>query len=211
VKRSEALAAISPLIGDEFLVTTAGMATTEWYAAHPSDGQIQVKTLGLCSSIGLGLAVGLPDRKVIVLDGDGALWMNLSTLGTIGWRQPKNLIHICMDNRIYEASGGTPTASSGHMHFAGIAKAAGIESSVKSSTTEEFAEAVRRALTTDGPHFIWCLIEPGRGKAAPFPYDEIENKYRFIRFVERTTGKTILHQAMPHSYEKALDPGYEKV
>ena len=83
----------------------------ELVADEPSDGNIQVKTLGLCSSIGLGLALSLPKRKVFVFDGDGALWMNLGSLATIGLHQPKNLIHICWDNQQYESSGGEPTAS----------------------------------------------------------------------------------------------------
>ncbi len=200
MKRTDALTAIKDLVGDALVVTTAGAATAEWHALHPSDGNLQAKTLGLCSSIGLGLAIGQPDRRVIVLDGDGALWMNLSTLGTIGWKQPRNLVHICMDNGVYESSGGTPTASSANLNFAGLARAAGVESSAEASTVPDFAGAVERALRTDGPHFIWCRIDHTRSDVAPFPYDEVENKYRFLRFVERTTGKTILAQPQPGSY-----------
>ncbi|HZR98513.1 MAG TPA: thiamine pyrophosphate-dependent enzyme [Chloroflexota bacterium] len=204
MKRKEALDAIKELVGDAFVVTTAGGATVEWHAVRPSDGNLQAKTLGLCSSIGLGLALGQPDRKVIVLDGDGALWMNLSSLGTIGWKQPRNLVHICMDNTVYESSGGTPTVSSARMNFAALARAAGIESAVEASTPEAFAAAVAHALGSDGPHFIWCRIEQGRANVPPFPYDELENKYRFIRFVEETTGKRIIQPPIPHSYEGTL-------
>jgi phosphonopyruvate decarboxylase len=203
MKRAEALEAIKDLITDEFVVLTAGAVTLEWPAIHPSDGNLQVKTLGLCSSIGLGLAIGQPDRKVVVLDADGALWMNLSTLGTIGWKQPRNLIHVCMDNRMYESSGGTPTASSACLDFAAMARAAGIASSVETSTPEDFAAAVARALQTDGPHFICCRIETGWLNVPMFPYDEVENKYRFIRFVEQTTGKRILQQPLPHSFAQS--------
>ena len=125
MKRFECLQAIAPLVKDELFVTTAGGATSEWNAVRPSDGNIQVKTLGLCSSIGLGLAIGLPKRKVFVFDGDGALWMNLGSLATIGLHQPKNLIHICWDNKQYESSGGEPTVSTvGNIDFAGIARSA---------------------------------------------------------------------------------------
>jgi thiamine pyrophosphate-dependent acetolactate synthase large subunit-like protein len=204
MKRAEALEAIKGMVDQEFVVTTAGGATAEWHAIHPSDANLQVKTLGLCSSIGVGLALGQPDRRVIVLDGDGALWMNMSSLGTIGWKQPRNLVHICMDNGVYESSGGTPTVSSARMNFAGLARAAGIESSVEASTPQDFAAAVERALRDDGPHFIWCRIEPGRADIPPFPYDELENKYRFVRFVEQTTGKRIFLQPVAHSYERSL-------
>jgi sulfopyruvate decarboxylase subunit beta len=152
MKRFECLQAISPLVKDELFVTTAGGATAEWNAVRPSDGNIQVKTLGLCSSIGLGLAIGLPKRKVFVFDGDGALWMNLGSLATIGLHQPKNLIHICWDNKQYESSGGEPTVSTaGNIDFAGIARSAGIHSSRSVATVDELKEAVSYALSHDGP------------------------------------------------------------
>src|SRR5512139_3612035 len=154
MKRFACLQAIAPLITDELFVTTAGGATNEWNAVRPSDSNIQVKTLGLCSSIGLGLAIGLPKRKVFVFDGDGALWMNLGSLATIGLHQPKNLIHICWDNKQYESSGGEPTvATAGKIDFAGIALNAGIKSSRTANSVDEVKDAVAHALHNDGPHF----------------------------------------------------------
>jgi len=202
MKRYECLQAIAPLIKDELFVTTAGGATSEWFAIRPSDGNIQVKTLGLCSSIGLGLAVALPRRRVFVFDGDGALWMNFGSLATIGLHQPKNLVHVCWDNREYESSGGEPTVSrGGRIDFAGVARAAGIQSSRRVTTVEELKDAVRHALQHDGPHFIWVGIEAGRTKVPPLPYDELENKYRFIRYIEKTEGINILQVPIPHSYQ----------
>jgi thiamine pyrophosphate-dependent acetolactate synthase large subunit-like protein len=201
MKRYECLQAIAPLIKDELFVTTAGGATNEWSAVRPSDGNIQVKTLGLCSSIGLGLAVSIPKRKVFVFDGDGALWMNLGSLATIGLHQPKNLIHICWDNKQYESSGGEPTASTaGNIDFAGVARNAGIKSSRAVSTVDELKEAVNNALSSDGPHFIWARIEAGRAETPPLRYDELENKYRFIRYIEETEGINILRLPMSASY-----------
>jgi thiamine pyrophosphate-dependent acetolactate synthase large subunit-like protein len=202
MKRFEGLQAIAPLIQDELFVTTAGGATAEWNAVRPGDGNIQVKTLGLCSSIGLGLAISLPKRKVLVFDGDGALWMNLGSLATIGLHQPKNLIHICWDNKQYESSGGEPTVSTaGNIDFAGVARSAGIQSARSASTVEELKEAVRHGLSHDGPHFIWAQIEAGRAEAPPLRYDELENKYRFIRYIENTEGINILRVAPPASYQ----------
>jgi thiamine pyrophosphate-dependent acetolactate synthase large subunit-like protein len=202
MKRFECLQAIAPLVKDELFVTTAGGATAEWNAVRPSDGNIQVKTLGLCSSIGLGLAIGLPKRKVFVFDGDGALWMNLGSLATIGLHQPKNLIHICWDNKQYESSGGEPTVSTaGNIDFAGIARSAGIHSSRAVATVDDLKEAVSYALNHDGPHFICASIEAGRAEAPPLRYDELENKYRFIRYIEETEGTNILRVPMPASYK----------
>jgi thiamine pyrophosphate-dependent acetolactate synthase large subunit-like protein len=201
MRRFECLQAIAPLVKDELFVTTAGGATAEWNAVRQSDGNIQVKTLGLCSSIGLGLALSLPKRKVFVFDGDGALWMNLGSLATLGLHQPKNLIHICWDNQQYESSGGEPTASTaGNIDFAAVARSAGIKSSRAVSAVDELKEAVRHALSHDGPHFIWARIEAGRAEAPPLRYDELENKYRFIRYIEETEGINILRVPMPASY-----------
>jgi thiamine pyrophosphate-dependent acetolactate synthase large subunit-like protein len=203
MKRFECLQAIKPLITDQLFVTSAGGATSEWCAVHPSDGNLQVKTLGLCSSIGLGLAVALPRRKVFVFDGDGALWMNFGSLATIGLHQPKNLIHICWDNREYESSGGEPTVSrGGRINFADAARAAGIRSSRSVETPAQLVEAVRFALDHDGPHFIWARIEAGRAEVPPLAVDELENKYRFIRYIENTEGSEILRMPLPASYEQ---------
>jgi sulfopyruvate decarboxylase subunit beta len=201
MKRFECFQAIAPLINNELFVTTAGGATAEWNAVRPSDGNIQVKTLGLCSSIGLGLALALPNRKVIVFDGDGALWMNLGSLATIGLHQPKNLVHICWDNKQYESSGGEPTATTaGNLDFAGIARNAGIKSSRTVTTVDELKDAVSQALDHEGPHFICASIEAGRAEVPPLRYDELENKYRFIRYVEETEGINILRVPPPASY-----------
>ena len=203
MKRYECLQAIAPLIKEELFVTTAGGATSEWAAVRPGDNNFQVKTLGLCSSIGLGLAIAVPRRKVFVFDGDGALWMNFGSLATIGLHQPKNLIHICWDNREYESSGGEPTVSrAGRIDFSAVARAAGIQSARSVETVQELVQAVRDALDRNGPHFIWARIEPGRAKVPPLPYDELENKYRFIRYIEKTEGIAVLKTPLPHSYEQ---------
>jgi thiamine pyrophosphate-dependent acetolactate synthase large subunit-like protein len=193
---------IAPLMSDELFVTTNGSATTEWAAIRPSDGNLQVKTLGLCSSIGLGLALALPHRRVVVHDGDGSLWMNLGSLATIGLHQPKNLIHICWDNRCYESSGSEPTASaSERLDFAGVARAAGIDSSWCVLTIDDLVDRMKHALSEPGPHFIWASVEPGRTVKLARPYDELENKYHFVRHVEQTEGITILSQPLGHSQE----------
>lgn len=201
MKRHEGLQAIAPMMTDQFFITTAGGASAEWNAVRPSDGNLHVKTLGLCSSIGLGLALALPHRKVFVFDGDGALWMNLGSLATIGLHQPQNLIHICWDNQQYESSGGEPTVStSERIDFAAVARAAGVENSWVVATVEDLKSAVRHSLDHDGPHFIWAQIEPGRAEVPPARYDELESKYRFLHYVEETEGISILRVPLGHSY-----------
>ncbi len=105
MKRIDCLEAIAGKVGEALVVGSAGGATVEWYHLHASDGNFRSRTLGLASSIGLGIALGLPNRKVIVLDGDGSLLMNLCGLPTAAWAAPKNLIHIVFDNGVYEFVG----------------------------------------------------------------------------------------------------------
>jgi len=127
--------------------------------------------------------------------------MGLGSLATIGLHQPKNLIHICWDNQQYESSGGEPTvATAGKIDFAGVARNAGIQSSNAAATVDELEQAVSHALGHDGPHFIWARIEAGRAEAPPLRYDELENKYRFIRYIEDSEGINILRVPMPASY-----------
>ncbi|MBI4320113.1 MAG: thiamine pyrophosphate-binding protein [Chloroflexi bacterium] len=201
MKRFECLAAVGPLVTDEIVLSTAGGATLEWQAYGPAGGHLQVKTLGLGSSIGLGLALALPERKVIVLDGDGALLMNLCSLPTIARQRPPNLIHCVFDNGVYEASGGTVTHTPYGADLAGVARAVGIENCYTVNTVEDFKARFEGALRGDILTFICAKVEPGREPVPPLEVDEVENKYRLIRFVEKTAGRRILVKALPASFK----------
>lgn len=197
MKRAECLRAVGPLVTDELVVTTAGGATNEWQAYGPPDGHLHVKTLGLCSSIGLGLALALPERKVIVLDGDGSLLMNLCGLPTIARQNPPNLVHVVFDNGVYESSGGTPTQTSSVADLAAIARGAGIRDVSVVENVEEFETCFATALRGRGLAFIHARIEPGREPLPPMRVDEVENKYRLVRFVERTEHISVLQRPSP--------------
>jgi thiamine pyrophosphate-dependent acetolactate synthase large subunit-like protein len=128
MRRFECLTEAASIVTDQLVVTNNGGASTEWAAVGPADSHLQVKTLGLCSSIGLGIALALPRRTVVVFDGDGSLLMNLSTLATIAGRRPANLVHVVFDNGVYEASGGTRTQTApdrAGADLAAMARAAG--------------------------------------------------------------------------------------
>src|SRR5918992_2331437 len=111
MKRFDCLTVLAAAAADALVVSSAGAMTLEWNALRPSDGNFRVRTLGLCSSIALGIALGLPQRRVIALDGDGSLLMNLCALPTIARMKPKNLLHVVFDNEVYEASGSKKTAT----------------------------------------------------------------------------------------------------
>jgi sulfopyruvate decarboxylase subunit beta len=200
MKRFDCLKALVAVVDDALVVSSAGAMTLEWNSLHPSDGNFRVRTLGLCSSIALGMALGLPRRKIIALDGDGSLLMNLCSLPTSARMGAKNLIHIVFDNEVYEASGKKPTATSAGTDLVGLARAAGIKNALWANSLEDFAKATATALGGDELSFIGAKVTSERSDVAPYPIDEVENKYRFIRHVEKTEHIQILQTNLPASY-----------
>jgi thiamine pyrophosphate-dependent acetolactate synthase large subunit-like protein len=193
MKRKEALAAAKDLFGDAPCFVTVGLAWLDWNEARPSEGNFHLKTLGSGSSMGLGVAMALPNRKIVVLDGDGAVIMNVNGLVTVGRVRPKNLIHIVFDNKIYESSGCIPTASAYNLNIADFGRAAGIQSVREVKTTEDFKSAVKNAFASDGPHFIVAIVEPS-GEDANTSYsrmNEVDGKFRFIRYLEKLEGRPL--------------------
>ena len=202
MKRIDCLKALAEIAGDALVVTSAGGNTAEWNACRPSDGNIRTRTLGLTSSVALGMALGLPRRKVIALDGDGSLLMNLCALPTIARKNPPNLIHIVFDNRAYESSGEIGTATASGTDLVGLARSAGIKKALWVSSVDEFKQAVAEAVRGNTLTFIGAKIELFRSEVPPYPMDEVENKYRFIRYVEKTEKIEILKMPIPVSFQK---------
>jgi sulfopyruvate decarboxylase subunit beta len=202
MKRIDCLKALAEVAGDALVVTSAGGNTAEWNACRPSDGNIRTRTLGLTSSVALGMALGLPRRKVIALDGDGSLLMNLCALPTIARKNPPNLIHIVFDNRAYESSAEIETATASGTDLVGLARAAGIKKALWVSTVDEFKQAAAEAVRGNTLTFIGAKIELFRSEVPPYPMDEVENKYRFIRHIEKTEKIEILKMPIPVSFQK---------
>ncbi len=122
--RLDALKTLKRLLGNDVLtVATTGKVGRELFAlGHCSSQMYMVGSMGCASAIGLGLGLTQNRRKVVVLDGDGAVLMKMGVISTIGHYQPKNLIHIILDNEAYESTGGQATVS-GSVDFAQIASA----------------------------------------------------------------------------------------
>ncbi len=203
MKRIDCLRALAEVVGDALVVTSAGANTVEWNACRPSDGNIRCRTLGLTCSIALGIALGLPKRKVIALDGDGSLLMNLCALPTIALKNPPNLLHVVFDNAAYESSGEMRTSTSFGTDLVGMARSAGFKNAVSAQTVEEFRKVATEALNANVLTLIGAKIELARAEVPPYPMDEVENKYRFIRHVEETEGVQILKMPMPASFQKS--------
>ena len=158
--RMQCLKILAAHVTDEIVVATYSSAT-DWMAINDRPlNYFAFGAMGLASSHGLGLALGRPDKRVIVLDGDGSLLMNLGTLVTIGAVAPKNLIHLVGHNGTYEANGGHPIPNKA-VDFAAIARAAGIQACYGFSEISDFEAQIGDILKADGPIFANLVIEQG--------------------------------------------------
>ena len=127
MKRIEAIKEIAKAAGDALIICNLGFPSRELYAvADRPENFYMLGSMGMASSIGLGLALALPGRRVIVLEGDGSMLMNLGTLATIANRAPKNYLLVILDNSCYGSTGSQPTCTSMKTDLANIAKACGV-------------------------------------------------------------------------------------
>ncbi len=157
IDRKQALAAIARHVTAKDIVLPVYSTAFDWIDIRPSPlNYLSHGAMGLASSHALGLALGLPDTKVIVLDGDGSLLMNLGTLVTAAEAAPKNLYHFVCENGTYEANGGHPIPGRGSVSFAGMARAAGYKNVHEFSDLKIFEQQVGAILNEPGPVFT-CL------------------------------------------------------
>ena len=161
MNRSKAFAILKRHVTNEIVVSSYSSAF-DWLAQGERDlNYFSHGAMGLGSSHGLGLALARPERRVIVLDGDGSLLMNLGTLVTIAATAPKNLILLACQNETYEANGGHPIPQARVIDFPGIAHSAGIAKSSSISDLAEFERRVAGLLKEEGPVFVTLHVEQG--------------------------------------------------
>lgn len=160
---------IAELRGDAVVVATYSSAF-EWHRVDPNPlNFVSVGAMGQASSHALGLALGMPHHPVIVLDGDGSLLMNLSSLVTVAEAAPANLIHFVVENGTYEANGGHPIPGRGQVDFAALARAAGYRDARGFDGINRFASELPGLLGAAGPVFAALRVEAG--DAPPLEYD----------------------------------------
>jgi len=112
------------------------------------------------SSVGLGLALAQPDRKIMVLDGDGSLLMNLGTLVTLSNKAPKNMYHFLFNNGVYAVTGGQPIPGAGQVDWEDMAKGAGYAAVFSFDNLEDLTTGIDAVLASEGPVFIHLAITP---------------------------------------------------
>lgn len=136
--------------------------------------------MGQCSSVALGIALARPDVRVVCLDGDGSLLMNLGSLCTIATEAPKNFALVVWDNEVHQTTGGQPTATAARSSLAAIARGAGIEKSLDVRTEEELRRAYDRVLGEDGPFVVCVKVVKGRAEGR-FDRDVVGHARRFMQ------------------------------
>ena len=141
------------------VVVAAYQGGFAWTRIHPHPlNCISVGAMGLASSLALGIAIGRPDKRVIVLDGDGSLIMNLGTLVTIAEAAPANLLHFVCENGQYESNGGHPIPGKGRLSFAGMARAAGYRYCAEFDDVTAFEAEIGAILKMAGPVFVTLKV-----------------------------------------------------
>jgi sulfopyruvate decarboxylase subunit beta len=166
MKRDECFRVLKRHVTDEVVVSTYSSAV-DWLAlGERTLNYFSIGAMGLDSSHALGLALGRPDQRIICLQGDGSLLMNLGCLVTIAAVAPKNLIHLVVQNGTYEANGGHPIPNI-QADFAGMARAAGYAQVHDFSELANFEQQAAHVLKQEGPVFATLRVEP----SGPLTYD----------------------------------------
>lgn len=165
MKRAEAVRILSELLGPEHLVICCnGMASRELftYGERPENFYM-IGSMGLGLSIGIGVALSRPDRRVVAVDGDGNVLMGLSALTTAATEQLGNLVHVVLDNGMHASTGGQRTISR-QVNLERVALAAGYRSAQRVDQPEALRQTLGALLSPNesvGPAMVLAVVEPG--------------------------------------------------
>ena len=189
--RLEATRSMTAWFGDRAVVASLGHPAYDLFAAGDRPTNFYTwGSMGLASSIGLGLAMAQPEKRVVVLDGDGSLLMNLGSLATIGWVQPKNLVVIVWDNGVYGTTGGQDTATVHGTNLAGAATAMGISNVTTAETIDGLARVLERVDAEHGPWVVIAKVTENSPAVKP-PLDCVYIKQRFMAAIGSPEAATI--------------------
>ena len=190
--REEALDIILENLDENVVVvSTTGKTSREIFEIRERKGQsheqdfLTVGSMGHCSSIALGIALAKPHRKVVCIDGDGALLMHLGSLTSIASLNPKNFHHILMNNEVHESVGGQDTAAK-NVDLSAIVAAVGISNIFKAETPDELKICITDFMSAAGPAFLEVKIRPGSREDLGRPtIKPVDNKKDFMIFLDK--------------------------
>lgn len=184
IKRLDALAAIYPRLDDVIVVTIMGAVAAELQSlGHRPNFFYLQHAMGLASSMGLGIALSKPHRKVVVFDGDGSVLMNLGGLTTLARYRPGNLLHVVFDNESLLSVGGFPTATSTGSDLAAIAAAAGVPRTSTVRTLETFVAAFNEALDSNELTTLVAKVDAVGPSKFVTGLALLENRFQFQRYL----------------------------
>ena len=190
MERIEALSLISQQFPNDPVVFTCGATSREMAAIDRRENHLLVvDSMGLVSSIVLGLSLGLEDapaRRVVGVEGDGGILTSLNSLSTIGYLQPKNLLLIVLDNEQYASTGGQYTFST-RLDLAAIAAGCGLHT-WKADDQESLKQSMAEATEGNGPGFIHMKIAPGNSPVPLLLEDPVTLGDRFNQWLATSSG-----------------------
>ncbi len=182
MERIEAIKEIAECLEDELVICNIGFPSRELYAVKDSPNHFyMLGSMGMASSIGLGLAMSV-NRKVVVFDGDGSVLMNMGSLVTIFSQNPENLILVVFDNQCYGSTGSQCTYTT-KIDLLEVAKSVGFEKTFVYEEKINFKEV----LASGGPAFVHMKVKPGNADVPIIDMEPEEIKERFMEEVK--TGK----------------------
>lgn len=186
MKRIEALQLIASQLKDELVICNIGFPSRELYDVKDSINHFyMLGSMGMASSMGLGLSLA-QERKVVVLDGDGSLLMNLGSLVTIFNQNPENLVLIVLDNECYGSTGSQCTYAS-TVDLSHIAEAVGFKKIFSFSGGKDLKEYkidLSKVMIVKGPVFVHVKVEPGNADVKVIDMEPEEIKERFMENIK---------------------------
>ena len=183
--RLDCLRSIYSELENCLVVTIMGAVAAELHSlGHRHNFFYLQHAMGLASSTGLGLALCLPQQRVIVIDGDGSLLMNLGSLSTMARYRPRRLVHVVFDNESLLSVGGFPTATSTGTDLEGIARAAGIAKVATVRSMENFKAALTDAVHGNELTTIIAKVEATGPARYITDLALLENRFQFRRYIQ---------------------------
>ena len=179
MNRKEAIKFISEKIGHNPIISANGFISRDLFESFDKNSNFyMIGSMGLASSIGLGIAIKNPKKKIYVFDGDGNILMNLGSLTTIGSFSPKNLVHIVFDNSSHESTGGQPTHTV-RISLAQIARATNYSVFI-ADNKQSLDRILKKIIKTPGPIMIIIKIENSKHRSKRVSLTPIEIQNRFM-------------------------------
>jgi len=180
MNRADAIREIIGLIGNNPIVSANGYISRDLFEVCDRDSNFyMIGSMGLASSIGLGIALKNKKKRVFVLDGDGNILMNLGSLATIGNLKPKNLVHVVLDNHIHDSTGGQPTVLSA-INFEDMGKSANY-SVFKVKSIKELKKLLKSTEKKSGPLMFIVEIKNSKKVEKRVSLEPVEIRDRFMK------------------------------